>query len=270
MFERYTEKARRTIFYSRYEASQCGSPYIETEHILLGLLREDHSIAHRYSLTLEQIRQEIDRVSTRRATVSTSVDLPLSNECKRVLAYAAEEAERLADKHIGTDHLFLGLLREEKSVGAELLQQHGVTLDRARLQLKADPVSPDLPVEGTALPPTTSLHGRPYRSSYLQFILSRYTNFAWQKQPWKARDILIDKATKRVLFYFGQEFDPSKFDLARGDWRRDHCAICSWPLYEGDDPEHSVAYTNGRDWVCTECHDKFLGPPVTPFLDLYT
>ena len=63
MFERYTEKCRRVIFFARYEASQFGSPYIETEHILLGLLREDHGIVHRFKLSPESIRNQIDRKS---------------------------------------------------------------------------------------------------------------------------------------------------------------------------------------------------------------
>ncbi|HTM16740.1 MAG TPA: Clp protease N-terminal domain-containing protein, partial [Terracidiphilus sp.] len=108
MFERYTEKARRVIFFARYEASQFGSPYIETEHLLLGLLREDKALTNRFlrsHASVESIRKQIEAHTTIREKVSTSVDLPLSNECKRVLAYAAEEAERLGHKHIGTEHL---------------------------------------------------------------------------------------------------------------------------------------------------------------------
>jgi len=70
-----------------------------------------------------------------REKVSTSVDLPLSQECKRVLAYAAEEAERLSHKHIGTEHLLLGLLREEKSFAAEILHERGLRLSAIREEL---------------------------------------------------------------------------------------------------------------------------------------
>ena len=122
MFERYTEKARRVIFFARYESSQFGSPYIETEHLLLGLLREDKALTNRFLRSdgpLESIRKQIEAHTTIREKISTSVDLPLSNECKRVLAYAAEEAERLAHRHIGTEHLLLGLLREEKCFAAD-------------------------------------------------------------------------------------------------------------------------------------------------------
>ena len=138
MFERYTEKARRVIFFARYEASQFGSPYIETEHLLLGLLREDKALTNRFlrsHASVESIRKQIEAHTTIREKVSTSVDLPLSNECKRVLAYAAEEAERLGHKHIGTEHLLLGLLREEKCFASEILQERGLKLAQIREEL---------------------------------------------------------------------------------------------------------------------------------------
>ena len=139
MFERYTEKARRVIFFARYEASQFGSPYIETEHLLLGLLREDKALTNRFlrsHASVESIRKQIEGHTTIREKVSTSVDLPLSNECKRVLAYAAEEAERLSHKHIGTEHLLLGLLREEKCFAAEILSERGLRLPAIREELQ--------------------------------------------------------------------------------------------------------------------------------------
>ena len=142
MFERYTEKARRVIFFARYEASNFGSPYIETEHLLLGLLREDKALTNRFlrsHASVESIRKQVEGHTTIRAAVSTSVDLPLTNEGKRVLAYAAEEAERLADKHIGTEHLLLGLLREEKCFAAEILHERGLLLSTIREELDRTP-----------------------------------------------------------------------------------------------------------------------------------
>jgi len=139
MFERYTEKGRRIVFFARYEASQFGSPYIETEHLLLGLLREDKALTNRFlrsRTSVASIRKQIEGNTTIREKLPTSVDLPLSNECKRVLAYAAEEAERLSDKHIGTEHLLLGLLREEKSFAAQILMGCGLRVAAVREELK--------------------------------------------------------------------------------------------------------------------------------------
>jgi ATP-dependent Clp protease ATP-binding subunit ClpC len=138
VFERYTEKARRVIFFARYEASQYGSPYIETEHLLLGLLREDKALANRFLRShgsIESIRKEIEARITVRERISTSVEVPLSQECKRILSFAAEEAERLGHKHVGTEHLLLGVLREEKSFGAEILLERGLRLSTVREEL---------------------------------------------------------------------------------------------------------------------------------------
>ncbi len=138
MFVRYTEKARGTIFFARHEASQLGSRYIETEHLLLGLLREDKALANRFLGShdaVDSILKQIEGHATIREKVSTSVDLPLSRECKRVLAYGMEEAEHLNHKHIGTEHLLLGLLREEKSVAAGILHERGLSLSTIREEL---------------------------------------------------------------------------------------------------------------------------------------
>src|SRR5271169_4273171 len=105
MFERYTEKARRVIFFARYEASQFGSPYIEAEHLLLGLLREDTALAGRMArspLSPRDVRRRIDEELPHGASISTSVDMPLSAPAKAVLVAAAEEAESLGNKHIET------------------------------------------------------------------------------------------------------------------------------------------------------------------------
>ena len=138
MFERYTEKARRAIFFARYEASQFGSPFIESEHLLLGILRENKGMTQRITrshVSIESIRNKIVERTEVREKVSTSVDLPLSDECKRALAYAAEEAERFGHKHIGTEHLLLGLLRQE-CFASELLTGCGVKVEELREEIR--------------------------------------------------------------------------------------------------------------------------------------
>jgi 1-pyrroline-5-carboxylate dehydrogenase len=82
------------------------------------------------------MRKQVEEHTTVREKVSTSVDLPLSNECKRVLAYAAEEAERMSHRHIGTEHLLLGLLREKNCFAAQMLTERGVLLDALRVELQ--------------------------------------------------------------------------------------------------------------------------------------
>ena len=136
MFERYTEKARRVIFFARYEASQFGAPAIEPEHLLLGLMREDKTLTGRFfpraQITIEAIRREIEGRTLLRERIPTSVELPLAPETKRVLHYSHEESDRLQHRHIGTEHLLLGLLREERSMAAQILFERGLRLNAVR------------------------------------------------------------------------------------------------------------------------------------------
>jgi ATP-dependent Clp protease ATP-binding subunit ClpA len=154
MFERYTEKARRVIFFARYEASQFGSPYIESEHLLLGILREARTLVHQHlgeRVFGHDIRAQIAACTTVREKVPTSVDLPLSNECERILAYAAEEAERLGHKFIGCEHLLLGILREKSCLAETLLAERGVKLTHLREELSRGTIE-DSPL---VVPPLT-------------------------------------------------------------------------------------------------------------------
>jgi len=135
MFERYNERARRVIFFARFEASQYGSPFIESEHLLLGLLREDFGLMKglfKENLLATKIRAEIDRAVEKKERIPTSVEVPLTQECKRILTAAAEEADRLGHRHVGTGHLVLGILRAEESFAARILRSKGAEIEELR------------------------------------------------------------------------------------------------------------------------------------------
>ena len=137
MFERYREDARRAIFFSRWEAQQSGSAYIEPEHLLLSLTHDADSKANQLfalSSHTENFRKQIGSHSS--AKSSSSVDLPLSNAGKRILSYAAQEADRLVSKPIGTEHLLLGLLREKSSDVPAALAAVGIDLHSARNRIR--------------------------------------------------------------------------------------------------------------------------------------
>src|SRR3989442_9192339 len=136
MFERYTETARRAIFFARYEASQFGAQAIEPEHLLLGASREDKTLFIQIlpdgEDSLEWMRKSIENHSPPRPRIPVSVELPLAPETKRVLHYAHDESDRLKHRHIGTEHLLLGLMRAEHSVAAQVLFELGLRLDAMR------------------------------------------------------------------------------------------------------------------------------------------
>ena len=134
MFERYTESARRALFFARYEASQLGDLVIKTEHLLLGLVRSGTAariVADR-GVSVLAIRRDVESLAPAGGKISTSVEIPFDHEAKAALQFAAEEADRLAHHHIGTEHLLLGLLRAEKSSAAALLMKHGLRLPELR------------------------------------------------------------------------------------------------------------------------------------------
>src|SRR6266851_10038573 len=135
MFERYTESARRVVFFARYEASNFGSPSIDTEHLLLGLLREDKEVVRHVLLRadFDALRQEVtSRIKPGPKSIPTNVDLPLSEHAKRALRYGAEEADRLNHRPIGTTHLLLGLMRDASFASAESLAHLGAHLESLR------------------------------------------------------------------------------------------------------------------------------------------
>jgi ATP-dependent Clp protease ATP-binding subunit ClpA len=129
MFERYTEQARRVIFFARYEASNYGSRYIESEHLLLGVLREERGLAKWFpgKKNVEpEIRAEIEKRITRGERISTSVEAPLTTECKKILDLAGDAAERQGHRTVETEHLLIGILRVEASLAAQILLARGL------------------------------------------------------------------------------------------------------------------------------------------------
>jgi hypothetical protein len=139
MFERYTERARRVLFFARYEASQLGSIQIETEHLLLGLLREGKGVTShlfaRFNVSLNAVRQDIEGRVVFQEKVSTSVEIPFAPATKRVLQFSADEADRLLHNYIGTEHLLLGLMREDGCQAAAVLKNFGLTLAEVRSEV---------------------------------------------------------------------------------------------------------------------------------------
>lgn len=166
MFERFTERARRVLFFARYETTQVGGASIETEHLLLGMIREGKGLTSRAfarsHLSLEGVRRDVMSRIAARERVSTSVEIPFSAEVKRVLQSAAQEADELKHAHIGTEHLLLGILRETGSVAASILMSGGMRLDEVRQD-----VALALTDEAPASAPATA-------GAYIQIVLRLY------------------------------------------------------------------------------------------------
>jgi ATP-dependent Clp protease ATP-binding subunit ClpC len=141
MFEKYNEKARRALFFARYEASKLGSRVIESEHILLGILREGEEtvseLFRRLKVKPGEIRREIEGERVFVERISSTAELPLSEESKKILAYASHEAESMLHSSVGSEHLLIGLLRVEDSFATRVLTQRGFDVYNVREEVLA-------------------------------------------------------------------------------------------------------------------------------------
>jgi len=138
MWQRFTERARRVVFFAQEEAGRLGENYVSTEHLLLGLVRENDSVAarilDRMGVSLGRIRSEIERQVTR-GDGRLGQDMQLTPRAKRVIDLAYDEARNLNNNYIGTEHLLLGLIREGEGLAGRVLQKLGVDLERTRREV---------------------------------------------------------------------------------------------------------------------------------------
>jgi len=135
----FTERVRKVLAMAREEAARLHHEYVGTEHILLGLIREGEGVAaavlQNLSVDLDEIQQKIEEtVKKGKAAQTTGPDLPYTSRAKKVLELAMSEARELNHSYVGTEHLLLGLLREEKGIAAQVLTDAGVNLEAARTE----------------------------------------------------------------------------------------------------------------------------------------
>src|SRR5215831_18529320 len=137
--ERFTQRARRVLSLAQEEAERLRHNYIGTEHLLLGLMREEGGVAGRVlrDLGLEQRRvEELVEELTRATARTTNTALDLSPGTKRVLELAVDEARRMGHHYIGTEHLLLGLVRQPEGVAIDVLKRLGVSPEEVRQQTR--------------------------------------------------------------------------------------------------------------------------------------
>ncbi len=132
MFEKFTERGRKVIVYAREEAERLQNDYLGTEHLLLGTLREEDGIPvtvlRKMGIDIEQLRMEVERNLPASGNTLTFGDIPFTPRAKKVLEYAVEEARLLGHSYIGSEHLLLGLIREEEGIGGKILRSFGANL----------------------------------------------------------------------------------------------------------------------------------------------
>jgi ATP-dependent Clp protease ATP-binding subunit ClpC len=138
MFERFTERARQAVVFAQDEARGLKHNYIGTEHLLLGLLREEEGVAARVlaalEITIEQVRMRVAQLIGAADELTTG-QIPFTPRAKKVLEIALREALSIGHNYIGTEHILLGLLRENEGVAARILLDSGVDAERVRTEI---------------------------------------------------------------------------------------------------------------------------------------
>src|SRR5438034_5911481 len=200
MWQRFTERARRVVFFAQEEAARLGENYVGTEHLLLGLVRENDSVAarilDRLGVPLGRIRSDIERQVTR-GHGNLGQDMQLTPRAKRVIDLAYEEARQLNKNYIGTEHLLLGLIREGDGLAARVLVKLGADLERARREVYAMQEDVNQPA---AAPPTGS--GDPLSMTRLE-TLAKGTHWASLGQG--GRRIAVGHAVAAARAVIGRE-----------------------------------------------------------------
>ncbi len=136
MFEKFTERGRKIIIYAKEEAEKRQNDYLGTEHLLLAILREEDSlpvnILKKMGLSPEELRMEVERNISHGGSVLTFSEVPFTPRAKKVLELAVEEARLLGHNYIGSEHLLLGLIREDEGIAGKILRSFGANLLGAR------------------------------------------------------------------------------------------------------------------------------------------
>ncbi len=151
MFDRFTDRARTVMGFARQEAERFNHDYIGTEHVLLGLIKEGSGVAanvlENLDVDLERVRSEVEGMVKHGPDVAPMGQLPFTPRAKKVLEFAMEEAKQLDHNYVGTEHLLLGLLRENEGVAAQVLMNLGLKLDEVRSEVM-ELLGADAPADG--------------------------------------------------------------------------------------------------------------------------
>src|SRR5215212_2176544 len=184
----FTERVRKVLAMAREEAARLHHEYVGTEHILLGLIREGEGVAatvlQNLSVELDDIQDKIEvTVKKGKAGQTTGPDLPYTSRAKKVLELAMSQARELNHSYVGTEHLLLGLLREEKGIAAQVLVASGLTLDAARAE--ALRLLGTERAEKPRVPPTGS--EAPLRAVASVTVVIRYADGSYTRGEFESR-----------------------------------------------------------------------------------
>ncbi len=225
MWQRFTERARKVVFYAQEEAGRLGENYVSTEHLLLGLVRENDNVAarilERMNVELGRVQSEVNKMVAR-GDGRLGQDMQLTPRAKRVIDLAYDEARQLNNNYIGTEHLLLGLIREGEGLAGRVLAKLGVGLQRAQQEVQQlqsgggteDTLPPPAPVVGAS--PSQRM-ARPRGQSPIADVLINHTlrgkDVLGIEQLTQAEILLILDVAARLK---ANKFDATQTEFAKG------------------------------------------------------
>src|SRR5215212_2096239 len=212
MYERFTDRARKVMQLANQEAQRFNHEYIGTEHILLGLVKEGTGVAanvlKNLDIDLRKIRLEVEKIVQAGPDMVTMGKLPQTPRAKKVIEYSIEEARNLNHNYVGTEHLLLGLLREQEGVAAQVLMNFGLKLEDVReevlnllghnlsaavdeaLHVHVTQIPKSLSPEGTAPYPVAKAP-QPLGDAHLQTVRDRIARLDEQKAQFVAEQDFV-------------------------------------------------------------------------------
>lgn len=187
MFEKFTERARKVMSLSRQESQRLHGEFIGTEHILLGIVAEGGGVAIKVlknlNVDLKKVRQEVEKLITPSTEPTVTLgQLPFSPRSKRVIELAGEAASQLGHEVVGTEHLLLGLIKENEGIAAQVLTNLGLKLEEAR----------DMVVEVLGSAAASKVVGRPDGQS-IRITLYRLSEGSLGNQYLVVKDVAYTK-----------------------------------------------------------------------------
>ncbi len=227
MFDRYTEDARQAVAVAKEEADKLSSPYIEAEHLLLGISRSIEPELKEL-LRLKEVEDSLRAELGATAQFGSSekpANPPLSNPCKRIFAYATEEAVRLNSRGIGSGHLLLGVLRESESIGSRFLVANNVDLQRARHIVATTRTHRDTEKSASSIGLASTIKRRYRIGIAVQLALIVLLGVAVAKSTVTGRQLLVIAAMWFMAALAWNRLGPSSFFLRLGKRNRAKIAV---------------------------------------------
>ena len=254
MWQRFTERARKVIFFAQEEARKLGENYVSTEHLLLGIIRDTEidSVAMRVLILIgidtKQIASEIER-QVAHGDGRLDQDMQLTPRAKRVIDLAYDELTQLNNNYIGTEHLLLGLIREGQGLAGRVLAKVGANLDQVRFEVRL--IQGGNPSEAQTRPQSTATDKRLLYNEIISAIDKVFSGESQREE---------DKQAAQAMYQ-----ETAVVEIAKAILQEAMVSGSKSIVIEYDLTKTHVKYLNARKWVTVFVLPRFLFELITSY-----